>query len=165
MSGPSHQPAQPPRTARHRLMVGDLPLDQAGYHTDETAILQVARCFFQSFGQPSSQAWLHAFELAQSPHLAWDGPLVVARTLAAVQAMRLARRSAFRFSNPLCKGCSRIVTAHERQWMACLRQMRAGRPERAEAHALLLCESNSLRDLMATMEQLAQALPEKAPVA
>lgn len=108
---------------------------------EELLILKLVRCYFASFAQPSSLGWADAIRHAtdEAPDRAGE---TLRQTLNAVQAMRIARTSCFRFANPNCRSCSQGVTAHERQFMACVTSARKGDLMQADRHAFLLCEGN-----------------------
>ncbi|BAQ67730.1 hypothetical protein NHU_00561 [Rhodovulum sulfidophilum] len=142
-----------------RLGPLDRPLAEAGYDPSEHGVLTVARYYFQSFAFPNSQAWINAFAKAESlfpPGMARAGASEIAvAVLAAVQQMRAARGSGFRFSNPDCPGCARILSPHERQFMEVLVALRRGRRSRAHAAAMLICEGNASETFLVAMSDLA----------
>lgn len=128
----------------------------------EHTVLQIARCYFQSFAVPQGQAWLYATSVAEYGFASAQAPMIAARVLDMVQGMRVSRRSNFQFSNPFCAHCSQIVTPHERLMMLCLAAYRAGRKDQAEAHALLLCEGNPMERFLIETQTLAAQLPYRA---
>lgn len=129
-------------------------------------MLSVARHYFDAFARPEGQAWIAAVSKALELFGAKRGPEVSVAVLIAVQAMRQARRSTFRFSNPDCAICSAFATQHERSLMASLRAAARGRRDDAAAHAAILCEGNDVRALVHALEVLAQrAFTQNAPVA
>ena len=85
-------------------------------------------------------------------------PGLVCGVQRAVQEMRLARHSVFQFSNPGCQRCAARLTGHERLLMNTLRERMAGRPQHAQAHAMMLCEGNDTDGFLAEIAALSQVL-------
>ncbi|SIO09648.1 hypothetical protein SAMN05444722_0402 [Rhodovulum sp. ES.010] len=141
------------------LAASDTILAKAGFDPAEQAVLTVARHFFQSFALPKSQAWITAFARAEvlfPPGMAGArAPELALAILGAVQAMRHARPSGFRFSNPDCPGCARVLCAHERHFMEVLCALRRGARSRAHTAAMLICEGNPAAPFLAAMSDLA----------
>lgn len=150
-----------------RLMAGEVLLARAGFDPAEHAVLTVARLFFQSFAIPQGHAWISAFARAGALFppgtTRAGGPEIAVATLAAVQAMRAARKSAFRFSNPDCPGCARILGAHERHFMDVLCAFRRGARSRAHAASMLICEGNPADPFLAAMSDLAALIGPRTP--
>ena len=65
------------------------------------------------------------------------------------------RSACFRFANPVCPCCAQKLTPHERQFMACLRHLRRGKPEHALRHAVLLCEANDPSAFLTSLDRFA----------
>lgn len=147
----------------YRLQQGERLLSDLGLSARETTVLQIARCFFQSFAQPASQGWLTAHRVAAAEIPADHAPATLCATLEMVQGLRVSRRSIFRFSNPYCAACGNILTAHERLLMASLAEFVSGRPEEAQRHATLLCEGNCMDEFLSGCEALARCI-EKSTV-
>lgn len=149
---------------KHILSMGERRLSDIGLSPQETTILQVARCYFQSFAVPASHGWLQAHRTAAVELPEGRGPAVAAGVLDMVQGLRVSRRSVFRFSNPFCAACARILTPHERLMMATLTAYRTGRTDEARGHATLLCEGNGMEEFLQQTERLAHLLrqPETA---
>ncbi|MEM9872989.1 MAG: hypothetical protein AAF822_17275 [Pseudomonadota bacterium] len=136
-------------------------ISEAEYDEIETTILEVARYYWQTFAIPESQSWLFALQRSESRFPGPNGAEVGLETLAAVQAMRMSRSSCFRFNNPSCAHCARIVSEHERQFMNIFQAVRAGRMGPARTHAMILCEGNDTDKLILRMQALAKvAVPE-----
>lgn len=149
---------QPKQTNTHALGPGERPVSELGLSRQNTAVLQIARCYFQSFAQPASQSWLQANRVAKTELCAASAPEIAVAVLEMVQNLRLARRSTFHFSNPFCASCSRILTAHERLMMATFKAIAAGKPEVARGHAMLLCEGNDTDAYLRKTAHLAACL-------
>lgn len=135
-----------------------------GYTTDERAVLAIARHYFLTFAEPGSHAWMRAQMLACCSFDAIHGLLIADAVLGCVREMRLARGSSFRFSNPDCPGCARILCECERQLMSLVIAIRHGRPSAAHVNAMMLCEGNDAEGLMEAVESLVEALNAAAPV-
>ncbi|GAA0307248.1 hypothetical protein [Rhodovulum strictum] len=150
-----------------RLGAGETLLADAGFDPAETAVLTIARLFFQSFAIPQGHAWIGAFARAGAffpPGMARArGPEIAVAILAAVQAMRAARNSGFRFSNPDCPGCTRILGAHERHFMDVLCAFRRGARSRAHAASMLICEGNPADPFLTAMANLATLIGPRTP--
>ncbi|MEM1075017.1 MAG: hypothetical protein AAGI36_11200, partial [Pseudomonadota bacterium] len=127
------------RCCHRALSEKDTVIADTDFDTTEHAVLGTARYFWQTFATPEAQAWLFAFQFAEQ-NLTSEVGLDV---LAAVQAMRMSRSSAFRFNNPMCEGCSTILSEHERQFMNVFRAVRENRRGAAKTHAMILCEGNA----------------------
>ncbi|WP_147112313.1 hypothetical protein [Tateyamaria sp. syn59] len=133
-------------------------LSDAGLDKIELVILDVARCYWQTFATPQAQTWLMALHRAEVAFGSEQGPQVALEVLAAVQAMRTTRISCFRFNNPACPHCAAILSEHERQFMFVAQAIRAGRLGPARTHAMLLCEGNDTTRFIQRMSSLADAL-------
>lgn len=130
----------------------------------EAQILGIARWQFQSFAFPQSQSWIESFKAAErcfGPPMAGH---VTYATLNVVQAMRLARSSTFKFSNPLCLKCARLMTEPERQLTSALAAVRQGERSAAYIHALLLTEGNDPEPLLSRMRVLCDLITPLEPV-
>lgn len=132
----------------------EIAVADAGFDIVETAVLEVARYYWQTFAQPDTQSWFYALQRAEHSFGGGRGGEIGLEILAAVQAMRMIRMSCFRFNNPTCPGCSAIMSEHERQFMNVFRAMRDGRPGLARTHAMLLCEGNDTDPLIDRMGEL-----------
>ncbi|TCP60922.1 hypothetical protein EV663_10797 [Rhodovulum bhavnagarense] len=146
---------------------GDTPLAQAGFDPIEHGVLTIARLFFQSFAFPKSQAWMSAF--GRAGQFLSHG-LVNARSrdvafavLGAVQEMRKARKSGFRFSNPDCRCCASLLSDHERHFLEVLRALRRGTRSQAHCAAMLVCEGNPADGLLPAMSDLATLTRARPP--
>lgn len=141
------------------LTATDMMLAEAGFDPVEHAVLTIVRYFFQSFAFPQSQAWIAAFAKSQAlfpPGMAKArAPEVAVAILGAVQAMRGTRISGFRFSNPDCPGCARVLGAHERHFMEVFCALRRGARTRAHTAAMLVCEGNPADAFLTAMSDLA----------
>ncbi|MEM8591966.1 MAG: hypothetical protein AAGF13_05515 [Pseudomonadota bacterium] len=131
-----------------------------GYDKTERSLLVIARFYFLTFSDPSSQGWMRASAAARA---AFDEPhasYIAAAVLEAVNELRIARGSAFEFSNPDCPGCSQILCEAERQFMEALTAVRLGRVSAAYASAMLLCEGGNSVPLIAALERLRDLLSD-----
>lgn len=145
----------PDRSCLHRQpSVKEISLADADFDVCETTVLEIARCYWQTFAYPASQAWLSAFQRANQGSWGHRGGVIGLQVLEAVQAMRMSRTSCFHFSNPDCKCCSAIVSEHERHFMNVFRSLRDGRVGPARTHAMILCEGNDTGELMERMSVL-----------
>ncbi len=131
-------------------------------------MLTVLRYFLQSFTYPTSQAWMSAFEVASRHFPPQEAANLALAGLDMVQAMRVARRAGFRFSNPDCPGCRQVMSGDERQLLGALAASRRGQRSRAHTHALILCEGNDVQPFLETTNILARRMaramsrPERA---
>lgn len=129
-------------------------LREAGFDPLDVDILTIARFYWQQFALPESQAWLYALRKAETTFPDRDAAAIALELLATVQAKRLARVSAFHFSNPGCRVCRHVLSEHERQFMGVYQALRDGRMGVARTHAMLLCEGNDTDDFIAQMQSL-----------
>lgn len=133
-------------------------LHDAAYDKYESAVLEIARYFWQTFAIPESQSWLMALQRAETRFHPLNGAEIGLEILATVQAMRMSRSSSFLFNNPGCPHCALIVSEHERQFMNVLKAVRAGRMGPAKTHAMILCEGNNSDVVVLRMMTLASLL-------
>ena len=140
--------------ARLSTRLAELPFDAS-----ERAALIIARHYFRSFAAPETQSWIAGIGSALV-HFDQDrAPQVAVATLAAVQSMRQARRSVFRFNDLGCARCAAGITAHERAFLSMLAGIRRGRSDRASGHAVILCEGNDHAAVLRALGTLASLLP------
>lgn len=132
----------------------EVSLADAGFDHIEVTVLEVARYFWQTFALPETQSWLSALQRAELGFRGPHGADIGLEILATVQAMRTSRSSCFSFNDPRCKGCSAILSEHERQFMGVFRAVRDDRPGQARTHAMVLCEGNDTDALIGRMAEL-----------
>ncbi|ABG32214.1 hypothetical protein [Roseobacter denitrificans] len=120
----------------------------------ERGTLEVARCFFQTFAHPDGQSWMQSFDTARRAFETGDPAQYVFKILRVVQAMRIARRSAFCFSNPHCTVCAGMLSEGEKQLTSALEAVRVGKRSSAHIHALLLTEGNNPSQMLHEMRAL-----------
>lgn len=148
------RPSKRAATCGSKLEPGEILISDAGFNSDEHLVLSMCRLYFQSFAVPESQAWSRVFPTAEHRFGPKQGPDLAARVFEVVQELRFARHSHFRYSNPLCGGCSRILTEHERQLMGIFIGLRTGHQSDVFASAMVLCEGNASRNVIARMRVL-----------
>lgn len=137
----------------------DILRDAAGLDAIEDTVLTIARHYFQSFAVPQSQAWMNAINLAEQAFGRQDGGQIAARVMSVLRAMRGARRSTFMFNSPGCKGCSAVLSEHERRLIGAFAALRRGALGQARVEAMMLCEGNATDALIYEMRALSAALP------
>ncbi|MEM9047105.1 MAG: hypothetical protein AAGC92_00170 [Pseudomonadota bacterium] len=137
------------------------PIAAFAYSDREKAVLAIARYYFTSFAAPEQQGWIAGISTALSRFGDVRGPEIAVAVLAAVQTMRRARLSTFRFNAPDCPVCATYVTPHEQTLMSALRAIARYRYEAAQGHAALLCESNESRPLLNALDTLADRAFER----
>lgn len=135
------------------------PLAQLPFDADERQVLRIARMFFRSFAAPASQSWISGVGVALESFDHNVAPHIYVATLGAVQSMRQARRSIFRFNDPCCAHCAATVTDGERLFLSGLRAMRDDAPDRAAAFAAILCEGNDSGPWLVALKTLARQMP------
>ena len=145
-----------------RSAPGDVPL--ASLNTDfvDFGFLSAARCFFVSFSDGNSNAWVSAFLGSDRFFPGGNSAEKMRRALAVVHEMRTSRNSTFRYSNPSCQGCSAIVTQDERYLLQMIQHARAGNGSRVASSAMLLCEGNSTDRVIAAAYEFAELVPTQA---
>jgi len=128
----------------------------------EAKVLKVARYYFMTFADPAKQSWLDANDYSIKNFSADQGPYVALAILSAIQSMREARKSEFKFNNPDCKVCSQLLTEHEKGFMNTVRCKVHGEDQAASAHAFILCEGNDSRQfLKSTLILAAVCFPDE----
>jgi hypothetical protein len=125
---------------------------------EEEIVLTVARLFFRSFAVAGSEAWVAGMAEAEAGLGYRDGPIVAARLLATIQAVRRSRQSVFLFNSAGCPGCSAVATEHERRLMRALSAVRRGDGAVARAEMMMLCEGNCIERVLAALLALGHAL-------
>lgn len=141
----------------------DRYLSELGLALEEEITLTIARLFFQSFASPEGNTWIAAMAEAEGRFGYRDGPIVAARLLAALQAIRRSRTSTFMFNSPVCPCCAAIVTEHERRLMGALSAIRRGDRGTARIEVMMLCEGNRLEVVLAALAALGKALDGDLP--
>ncbi|WP_371169260.1 hypothetical protein [Aliiroseovarius sp. 2305UL8-7] len=148
----THDPCTAPKHGDAAL------LETAGLDADERAVLHVMRYFFQSFTRSSTQGWMGTFRHALDQFPADQAANVALAVLSVVQNMRISRREVFRFSNPDCPGCCKVLCDDERQLIGIVVAMRRGQISRAHTHALLICEGNDTAPVLQATRELSHIL-------
>ncbi|PRY92891.1 hypothetical protein BCF33_1754 [Hasllibacter halocynthiae] len=159
-----NQSATPPRAAAcagHRSE----PLDALSFDAAERDVLTIARHYFRSFAMPGTQSWIGGIGAALAAFDHDRAPGLAVAAVAAVQAMRQARASTFRFNDPCCPDCARRITRHEKAWLGALAAMRERAHERASGHAVILCEGADHAAFLRAMAVLAGHLPPRGAAA
>lgn len=142
-----------------KAVAGDsISVQNAELDQDERIVLEMMRHLFQSFAQPASQGWLNAFYVGMDHFPEDNAANITLATLAVVQNMRTSRREVFRFSNPNCRTCSKILSEDERQLIGVVAATRRGARSCAHAHALMLCEGNDTAPMLQAAVQLSHLL-------
>ncbi|MFW5654886.1 MAG: hypothetical protein ACOCYW_04470 [Roseicyclus sp.] len=152
-----------PRRCGRRPDAKDRDLRDLGLDLEEEIALNIARLFFQSFAAPESSAWMAALAEAEARFGPRDGPILAARILAALQAVRKSRRSTFLFNSPACPGCAAVATEHERRLMRALSALRRGDRGTARLEAMMLCEGNRLDAVLGALAALGAVLDGRLP--
>lgn len=142
-----------------------VPVSSLGYSEAERDVLRIARHFFHSFCEPAREGWIAAFAHALRVRGAGAGPHLALSTLDAIQSVRRARHSAFRFNCPSCRDCALYLSGNERSYMNALRAARRGDRDALDAHLWLLCEGNAAPGAAAAFLALAQVMDGRAVVA
>lgn len=153
-TAPSSKPARPSRMPEPNP---NPPMPEAG--TAEAIVLEVLRLQIQSLVSADERPWRQGIARAQDVWGRELGMSLFARIDETLSAMRLARRSPFRFSNPLCARCACRLCQHEAQFLRVIQEFGRGADCRAEAIAFLLCEANPCIDYLIAARRLAQTLP------
>lgn len=144
------------------LQPGEGWLRDLGCDADEVAVLAVLRHLFTTLAAPAAQAWVKALDMAAAEFgPARAGPVVL-DLVGVLDAVRAARRQSFKFSNPNCGCCARIVTEPETQLMLALHDLRRGRDGQAWLHATSLCDGNEVADVLAALTRLQTRLTPAA---
>ncbi len=134
-------------------------LAEAGFDGFETGVLDVVRliCAAES-GSPPRHGAAPA-DVAERLFGKAQGPVLLVGITAFLQAMALSRSEPFRYSNPYCTGCARVLTRHEAALVQVLHHIRRERPGRAIVEALLICDTRPVAALLEAAGDLAQLAP------
>lgn len=120
----------------------------------ETAFLDVARDFFETFESPQSQCWMTAFwraEQAFPPPFGATIAHAIVLVVSALGAERTRPFSYFRSDSPLA---DQSLTSEERYLVAALRSIRQGDRSGALSNALLVCEGGECNGFLAALERI-----------
>jgi len=128
------------RSDEHDPQPGTHHLQAFDYSPVQIAILEIMRFYFVAYADPQRNAWEMAFEHGQRVFGTTRGPVMAARVLDVVQAMRFSRKSTFRFSNPYCECCRKRISNSERHILDAICALDRGDTVGAMASALVLCE-------------------------
>lgn len=90
---------------------------------------------------------------------ATEGPVLLLALSTFIHTMARGRTERFRYSNPYCAGCARVLTRHEAGLMRILHHLRRARPGAAMIEALLLCEAQPVAPLLEVAADLAALAP------
>lgn len=88
-----------------------------------------------------------------------QGAVLLVALCAFIHTMAAARSERFRYSNPYCAGCARVLTRHEAGLMRILHHLRRARPGAAMVEALLLCEARPVGPLLEAAADLVALAP------
>ncbi len=138
----------------------DSHLSDLDMSANDGAVLQIMRLYMQSVSHPPSMAWMAALSGADTAFGRTFGPQIAARTLEALQRVRVSRKSVFHFNSPACPCCSQIVTEHERRFMRALECANAGALGQAKMELIMLCEGNNVIPALDAMERLNQTIAD-----
>lgn len=133
-------------------------LENIGLDESDKALLHIARRYFLSYANPTYPHWESAFDLAIQLFGADQGPGIAVALLNVVRAMRNARSTTFRFTNPLCPDCAPNISDGERLLFRAIQFIRCGDRSRAQIEALILCEGNDTELTLAAMHRLAETM-------
>ncbi|MEP2640413.1 hypothetical protein [Roseobacter sp.] len=142
-----------PAAKEHRV-------EEAGLDAVDIVCLDILRFFISTFAEPQSQNWMRGFARAAAAFGPTNGPVVAARLIALLQAVRRGRRSMFMYSNPDCPGCCKILTEHERRLICAINGQRHGRPQLARLQLMMLCEGNSTDAVLVQLDAFMTTLAE-----
>lgn len=132
------------------------PIEAMKLRPAEFIVLSIARHYFGAFSDPAEHGWLRAASDALACFGPDRGPRAAMSLLAAVQAMRQARVSLFRFNSARCARCSAFVSDHERIFLNTMRAVVRGNEVAAAGHAMLLCEGNNHSGFLRALAVLAE---------
>jgi hypothetical protein len=122
----------------------------------QPAVLRMLRLMIDSYRAPERDGWCHALGHAQALWGEARGALVFADLAQVLVRMRTARQSPFGFGRTDAPQIA--PTRHETLFLQVITLTLAGRPDRAEAVADLLCETNDCTEYLAAVRRLAARL-------
>lgn len=130
-------------------------LDAAGFDGFERHTLDVMRLIFADQSGTRPRHGAGPADVADRLFGADHGPVLLVAITALVQTMAIARSEPFRYSNPYCAGCARVLTRHEALLLRVLHLVRRGRTGAATIEALMLCDSRPVAALLEAADDLA----------
>lgn len=149
------------RCENREPQVREINRSAAGFDAAEDTLLTIARCFFQSYAIPDSQSWMPGYDIAEAAFGDETGSMIATRMFTVLRAVRYSRRSMFCFNSPTCACCAQVVTEHERRLMQALQSIRCNYTGRAQTELMMLCEGNSVVQVIDAMVRLSNVLPSR----
>jgi hypothetical protein len=146
----------PDQTARQKD--GSIKLVSLNLSYEMIGILDVMRALFSGWSDHANRQVPPASDVAEVWFGRGTGLGVAEQVISLVSAMRSARRSVFRFSNPMCPVCREFVTPHELALLNVITHASAGRKADSRADAIVVCEGFDERVVVEAAQSLAAAL-------
>lgn len=137
---------------------GAVALSGLGFSDDEQGYLALARHFLTTFTDPASQAWAHAFTIAEERFGPQGGAIALGLQAVIAQLLKL-RPLAFRFHDPLCPQARGFVTSEEHSLILLLRAMTRDVTAEARRHVVVLTGGRMDPVLIRMALALAKVLP------
>ena len=137
-------------------------LSHSGFDRFETRALDVMRLIFAAESGACPRHGASAQAVAASAFGHDMGPVLLVALSGFIHAMASSRRERFRYSNPYCAGCTRVITRDEAGLLRILHHLRRGHRGHAMIEALMLCEARPVETMMEAAADLA-ALSPPAP--
>lgn len=134
-------------------------LEDSEFDHFEIQALDVMRLIFAAQSGNCPRHGATPEQVARMMFGADHGPVLLVAITAFVQTMALSRAERFRYSNPYCAGCARVLTRHEARLLRILHHLRRGRSGGAMIQALMLCEARPVAALLEAAEDLANLAP------
>lgn len=140
-------------------------LAESGFDLFERQALDLMRLIFADMAGGRPRHARTPFEVAQALFGPVRGAALFQGLSALVRTMAMARAEPFRYANPYCDGCARLLTRDERNLLAVLHHIRRSARGAATAHAIMLCEARPVAGLLDIAADLASLVPGAAAAA
>ncbi|NBN63661.1 hypothetical protein [Pannonibacter tanglangensis] len=128
---------------------------------DEQAVLQVLRYLCLTYARPQAHSWEQALVLAADAFGPAVGGEVAVAVMQLMRAIRVTRRTTFRFRDPHCPCCRSRLSEAEAKVITLVRAARKDPARPARVDALILTEGAPTAAVLAEAERLAAVLDRR----
>lgn len=125
---------------------------------DEQAVLQILRLMCLSYARPQAQSWEQALATATAAFGPTAGGEIAIAVMQLMRAIRVTRRTTFRFRDPGCSCCRDRLSDVELKVIGLLRAARQDPVRPARIDALILTEGGPTAAVIAEADRLAGLL-------
>ena len=128
---------------------------------DEQAVLQVLRFICVTYAKPQAHSWEQALAMAADAFGPAVGGEVAVAVMQLMRAIRVTRRTTFRFRDPNCACCRTRLSDVEAKVITLVRAARKDPLRPARVDALILTEGGPTAAVLAEADRLAGVLERR----